>query len=420
MAQPVKPEPAIEQSAVVTSPFGFFATLSDRTWIATRNIDGGERQIYVTFSLQNEGRSLLVTNDRADNGWVSDITYQLSNEGRVSYQDENETGELAVLPDGSVRRTTIRSDGVGQRVTYRKLTAELIQATIEYSASATVQKRRWSSGETYQLKKTNILPFRYIQRRSRVSASTVSFSDETPKRVGENFRDCAGCPEMVVLPAGTFMMGTPASEEGRDVHEGPRHVVTISGPFAIGRYEITFDEWNMCVADGSCHKAVDSGWGQGRRPATMISWIAAREFIDWLAWKTGKPYFFPSEAEWEYAARAGSDTPWNTGNAIISDDANILNQFAKTVPVGGYPANAWGLHDIHGNAAEWVQDCFDTGYFGTPTDGSPAETANCAKRVQRGGSFAGLPAQVRSGIRLVSPPLTGYTGVGIRVARAIK
>lgn len=250
------------------------------------------------------------------------------------------------------------------------------------------------------------------------TASTRASPKAETYTAGQIVRDCPDCPELVVVPAGSFMMGSASSEEGRQSNEGPRRLVTFGQPFAIGKYEVTFAEWDACVADGGCKaKPADEGWGRGRRPVVNVRYDDARQYVGWLSKKTGARYFIPSEAEWEYAARAGTDTPWNTGLAIIADDANILDTFKLTVPVGGFPPNAFGLHDTHGNVAEWVQDCLDAGYFGAPTDGG-ANLADTCKRIVRGGAFNEEPLNLRSATRAYAPVAT-YSGVGFRVARAL-
>lgn len=237
---------------------------------------------------------------------------------------------------------------------------------------------------------------------------------------GEVFSDCPTCPQMAVLPGGSFMMGSPDEEDGREASEGPRHVVSIGSAFALGVTEVTFDEYDACSAEGACAAMGDGGWGRGRRPVIGVTWLDAQRYVGWLSRKTGQAYFLPSEAEWEYAARAGSDTAWNTGAAIIASDANILGQFGKTTPVGGFAANAFGLFDIHGNVAEWTQDCIDTGYVGAPNDGSVASGGDCsAQAVVRGGSHASLPAEVRSAARHGVSRDVVSGEIGFRVARAL-
>lgn len=240
--------------------------------------------------------------------------------------------------------------------------------------------------------------------------------------VGNVFKDCADiCPELVVVSAGAFTMGSPAEEVGRTSQEAPRHAVAFRSPFAIGRYEVTFSEYDACVAAGGCvHRPNDQGWGRGRRPVVDVSWNDAMAYVAWLSAHTGRRYSLPSEAEWEYAARAGADTPWQTGRAILTDDANILNAFGKTVPVGAYPPNAFGLHDVHGNVSEFVLDCRDVGYVGAPNNGSASVDGDCsAARVSRGGHFADEPANVRSATRKAGPQIERWAGVGFRVARAL-
>lgn len=251
------------------------------------------------------------------------------------------------------------------------------------------------------------------------TASTAS-GTLPQEKTGQTLKDCDSCPEMVVIRPGSFMMGSPATEEGRGASEGPRHLVTIARAFAMGKYEVTFDEYDACVADKGCRQVADNGWGRGRRPVVNVSFLDALRYASWLSKTTGQAYYLPSESEWEYAARAGTDTPWNTGSAIVADDANILDQFKKTVAVGGYPANAWGLHDTHGNVAEWVQDCMDTGYVGVPTNGGAALSGDCKeRRVVRDGSFSEAPAGVRSAHRRAGPSRTANTARGFRVARAL-
>ena len=211
---------------------------------------------------------------------------------------------------------------------------------------------------------------------------------------GTAFRDCPECPEMVVVPAGSFMMGSPSHEAGRDNDEGPAHRVTIAKPFAVGKYEVTFAEWDACVADGGCggHRPGDKGWGRGRRPAINVNWDDAKAYVRWLSDKTGKQYRLPSEAEWEYAARAGTTTRYSWGDEVGRNRANCdgcgsLWDNEQTAPAGSFRANVFGLHDVHGNVWEWVEDCWSGNYLGAPADGSAWESGDCSRRVLRGGSW---------------------------------
>ena len=249
-------------------------------------------------------------------------------------------------------------------------------------------------------------------------------------KVGERFRDCAECPQMVVVPAGSFLMGSPEFEEGRFDNEGPVRRVRIPVPFAMGVYEVTFAEWDECDADGGCggHFPDAEDWGRGRRPVVNVSWEDAQAYVRWLSAKTGKRYRLPSESEWEYAARAGTRTPFSTGETISTEQANYNGNYTygagrkgvyrrQTVPVGTFGANAWGLHDVHGNVWEWTQDCWNGSYAGAPTDGSAWGSGDCSVRVLRGGSWTDFPRHLRSANRIGFTPADRNLGSGFRMAR---
>ena len=246
---------------------------------------------------------------------------------------------------------------------------------------------------------------------------------------GSVFRDCDACPEMVVVPAGSFMMGPRPGEEYRTYYETPQHRVAIAKPFAVGKYEVTFAEWDACLAAGSCrgHRPFDWYWGRGRRPVTNVSWEDAKAYVRWLTQRTGRPYRLLSEAEWEYAARAGTTGPYHFGATISTDLANYNGTFwmrrggeyrRKTVPVGSFPPNAFGLHDVHGNVQEWVEDCWHGSYHDAPADGSAWIAGGiCSGRVLRGGSWYWGTAHARSGARLGLKTWNRNNLNGIRVAR---
>lgn len=245
-------------------------------------------------------------------------------------------------------------------------------------------------------------------------------------RPGHVFRDCPECPEMVVVPAGSFMMGTSPGDKYQWKNESPRHRVTIPRPFAVGKYEVTFAEWDACVTAGGCggHRPNDRGWGRGRSPVIDVSWKDAQAYVRWLSRKAGKQYRLLSEAEWEYAARAGTTTPFHFGRTISTSQANYAGSAngvyrRKTVPVGSFPANAFGLHDVHGNVWEWVADCWNKSYRGAPTDGSAWTSGNCAIRVLRGGSWSSFPRNLRSANRLKLRAGVRFKSFGFRVARTL-
>jgi len=217
-------------------------------------------------------------------------------------------------------------------------------------------------------------------------------------------RDCPNCPELVEIPRGAFLRGSTASEAGHQPTEGPVTKVEIQRNFAIGRYPVTFGEWDQCLADRACqHNPNDRGWGRGTRPVMYVSWHDVQEFITWLSSKTGKLYRLPSEAEWEYAARAGSTTAYPWGDQIIPGLANCQGCMdtpsEKTSPVGTYPPNRYNLFDMHGNVWQWVADCWNASYAGAPADGSARLNGECDKAVVRGGAWGLSPSDVRSARR---------------------
>jgi len=283
---------------------------------------------------------------------------------------------------------------------------------------------------------------------------------------GTVFRDCPDCPEMVVVPAGSFVMGSPESEAGRDKDEGPQHTVTIARSFAVGRYEVTRGQFTRFVAvsgyqsqGGNCWYW-DGGEGKGKNddpnrnwrqpgfpqndehPVVCVSWTDAKAYADWLTKKTGNSYRLLSEAEWEYAARAGTSTarPWgeepslacryaNVGdlarNRVVSPGANkhwalfhdCDDGSAYTASVGSYQGNAFGLYDMIGNVWEWTEDCYNDSYTGAPTDGTAWVSADCARRVDRGASWHLNLRVARSAKRHGGAAGNRYSIVGFRIAR---
>ncbi len=245
----------------------------------------------------------------------------------------------------------------------------------------------------------------------------------------QTFRDCDPtrspplCPEMVVVPAGSFMMG---SEDGRD-EERPVHEVTFARPFAVSTAEVTFDDWAACFAGGGCLDASDSGWGRADRPVINVSWDQAQGYARWLSAMTGAEYRLLSEAEWEYAARAGSETKYWWGDAIGKGQANCYGcgsewDGRQTAPVRSFEANRFGLYDVHGNVQEWVQDCWQPSYDAAPIDGAPridSDQSVCQRAVVRGGSWSYEPSLVRSAIRDWLARGNQYYNLGFRIARTL-
>ena len=272
---------------------------------------------------------------------------------------------------------------------------------------------------------------------------------ERERAVGHVFRDCPGCPEMVVVPAGNFEMGSPASEKGRRNNEGPVHRVTIAEPFAVGVHEVTRGEfgrfvsatnramgnscwiWDRELREQSGINWRNPGFSQGDdHPAVCVSWNDAAAYVRWLSQETGKAYRLLSESEWEYVARAGTSTAryWGesaSGQCRYANGADASTDFdwgvhcndgyARTAPVGSYGANGFGLYDVLGNAWEWVQDCWNDSYQGAPMDGSAWDRRDCNLRMGRGGSWFFTPMGLRSASRSMST--TGYRSslLGFRV-----
>lgn len=263
-----------------------------------------------------------------------------------------------------------------------------------------------------------------------IAGTAMAISGSAFSAEAKNFKDCADCPEMVPISAGEFTMGSPADE----LYRGPERQHRVSIPsFAAGRYEITFAQWDACVTDGGCggQKPDDQGWGRGNLPVIGVNWNDARAYVDWLSRKTGKRYRLLSESEWEYAARAGSTTPFSFGKTITTDQANYDGRTGygtgpgginrqRTMPVGSFPPNAFGLYDVHGNVWEWTEDCWSDEYApDAPANGSPYLRANCGGRVLRGGSWEDYPGDIRAAARVGSNAEEPSWSDGFRVARSL-
>ncbi len=270
-------------------------------------------------------------------------------------------------------------------------------------------------------------------------------------RTGRIFRDCHDCPELVVVPAGQFLMGSPDDEVGRGKDEGPRHSVRISTPFAIGRYEVTRDEFGTFLK-ATQHDLINKCWTlergkyqlrnrrsllrpgfaqDGSHPVTCVNWADAKAYVAWLSQKTGQTYRLPSEAEWEYAARAGTSRAFWWGHLISPDEANYNAKFVydggakglyrrKTLPAHSLHANPWKLHNVQGNVWEWVEDCWNNSYAGAPKNGSAWTSGKCTSRVLRGGSWANFPKLLRAATRFHYGLRTRSAIVGFRIVRVLE
>ncbi|MGH8577427.1 MAG: formylglycine-generating enzyme family protein [Gammaproteobacteria bacterium] len=243
----------------------------------------------------------------------------------------------------------------------------------------------------------------------------------------DRFKDGEGLgPEMVVLPGGTFRMGCLEGDPACDQDEHAAHAVTIE-PFAIGRYEVTFEDYDRFAKDTKRKLPDDASWGRGRQPVINVTWDDAQSYAAWLSEKTGRHYRLPTEAEWEYAARGGTTTSYWWGNEVGRNHANCDGcgsewDGKETAPAGSFAPNPFGLYDTAGNVWEWVQDCYHGNYQGAPADGSAwPETGggDCNSRVVRGGSWYVDPRDLRSADRYGGRSGDAYYGgLGFRLARA--
>jgi formylglycine-generating enzyme required for sulfatase activity len=287
----------------------------------------------------------------------------------------------------------------------------------------------------HELLKSRKLAFAVI---AGVFALPQAFAQES-RDPGSEFQDCPNCPVMVVLPTGEYDMGSPPVDQGRPYHEGEFRRVIISKPFAVGKFEVTFDEWDACTADGKCAMLEDEGWGRGRRPAINVTWTEADRYTKWLSQKTGKSYRLLTEAEWEYAARAGA------GNArffglkpeAICTYANVYDKtahaefefewkhlpcddgFTVTAPAGSFKPNAFGLHDMLGNVWEWTQDCDSGMWRNAPNDSSARVGGNCSERAYRGASWINHPPWYLRTADRYKFIGARYNDLGFRIARML-
>ncbi|HTV26934.1 MAG TPA: formylglycine-generating enzyme family protein, partial [Xanthobacteraceae bacterium] len=267
----------------------------------------------------------------------------------------------------------------------------------------------------------------YPYMRAQVRPYVLSAAKEQALKPGNSFKECAqDCPEMIVVPAGSFTMGGPT------VVEQPHHTVTFAKSFAVSKYEVTFADWDACVIVGGCngYKPNEQGWGGGQQPVINVNWDDAQAYVAWLSLVTGKTYRLLTEAEYEYAARAGSTTtyPWGDDiklNGQAMGDCNGCGSkwdAQQPAPVGSFYPNDFGLYDMVGNVDEWTEDCLHKNYDGAPADGSAWLQANggdCTNRILRGGSWFFSPDILRSAFRFWFTPFTRNFFFGFRVVRTL-
>lgn len=242
----------------------------------------------------------------------------------------------------------------------------------------------------------------------------------TQLKPGDMFRDCEQCPEMVVVPAGIFVMGSKQHKS-----EQPVRVIRVRKPFAIGRFETLHAEWQACLDAGGCtHKPDDHNWGTVRKPVINVSHDMVHGYADWLTRKTGHKYRLPSEAEWEYAARAGSKSNYWFGDLVGENEVNCRKCGSPwsgigNAPVGSFKPNPWGLYDMHGNAFEWVEDCWHENYEGAPKGLEAWVEPGCQFRVIRGGSWYYYSRMARSANRQKNPGAVKSYWLSFRLVREL-
>jgi len=350
---------------------------------------------------------------RRDDGLTTDIV--LARPSAAAAGNTNRTSTSTVLAGLEPRRTPTDPQQIEDEAWADAKRADTASAYEAYKAGYPMG-RYVASANIALARLKNVAP----------SPVTPPSANPTPNRPVQTFRDCADCPEMVVIPAGSFTQGSPTSEAGRYSDEGPQRRVSVSA-FAIGKTTVTFAEWDACVADGGCNgyrPPEDRGLGRGNLPVINVSWDDAQAYVQWLSRKTGKRYSLPSESQWEYAARAGSTTAYYWGDAIGSGNANCLDCGSQwggkqSAPVGSFRPNAFGLYDMAGNVWQWTADCVNDSYKGAPTDGSAWTSGNCGRRVLRGGTAGNHPENARSATRHGSTS-TGRPGaLGFRLARML-
>jgi formylglycine-generating enzyme required for sulfatase activity len=309
----------------------------------------------------------------------------------------------------------------GQREKKARARERLVQAMIYALLVAVIAGLVGWINQSYLEKQVNwwtkILPYKLTQVRP------ISTDVERALRPKDSFRECVkDCPEMIVVPAGEFIMGSPANERGRFRGEGPQHRVIFAKPFAVSKFEVTFEQWDACYAVGGCPEVSDGGHGRGTRPVS-VTWIDAHQYANWFSQMTGQPYRLLSEAEWEYAARAGTTTLYSFG-----DDEAALDQYAwyssnsdgQAHPVGEKMPNAFGLYDMHGNVWEWVYDFEHKDYEGAPADGSPwVQGGDESQHVLRGGSWFDDPRHHRAANRYRNIADSRAGNIGFRLARSL-
>ena len=342
--------------------------------------------------------------------------------------------------EASARENTLDSYGryliqhpTGKYVEEAQKRIEQIKADQASAAAIAADEAAWNAAKSANT--TNAYQ-QYLNSfpQGAYAAQAIAALDNLRPAAGKTFRDCNGCPEMVSLPSGTASLGAGDNEKDARPNEKPQRPVTFADMFAISVKEVSFAEYGACVSAGACSgQPSDNGWGRGNRPVINVSWEDALKYASWLSSMSGKPYALPTEAQWEYAARAGDSNPLMGGSAAaLCAFANGAGQESglnwansacsdpaadRTLPTGLLSANKFGVKDMIGNVAEWTQDCNTLNLRDAPTDGSADARGSCNQRVVRGGSWFSGPADLRYAARLMQRRGDSNDFTGFRVIR---
>lgn len=409
-------------------------------WIAVPEAQVPERIRRLNYTIFAEGKSFaqplaeLTTALRQDVDWIRRHT--LIGEQAARWQAAGDSASAADLLLRGSELAEARSWQTRRKNDTPDIT-ELQRAFLAASEAAERQARRRSRRATALVAGLVFVlvvvavgwwqqgPLLEAYRWRATMQPTVLSPDQEAKHAGEpgsEFAECArGCPVMVVVRAGSFRMGSP--NDIGEPREHPQREVAVARAFAVSKFEVSFEEWDACAAFGDCSGAISAGgWGRGRQPVINVTWQDAQKYVGWLSRMTGKRYRLLSEAEWEYAARAGTTTHFSFGNddAFLGDYAWFSeNADGQPHPAGTRRANPWGLYDMHGNVAEWVEDCPHDLYRGAPSNSSPWVVGRCGRRVIRGGSWLYTAKVLRAASRDWLEMDESKDFVGIRVAREL-
>jgi formylglycine-generating enzyme required for sulfatase activity len=256
----------------------------------------------------------------------------------------------------------------------------------------------------------------------------ITTASERELQPGNAFRECAHlCPELIAVRTGEFLMGSPETEKGRFTYEGPQRKIIFTKPFAVSKFELTFQEWDVCARDGGCAQVSDNGFGRGTQPVINVSRRDAQHYVSWLSRMTGQPYRLMSEAEWEYVARGGTQTIYFWGDEIGKRKANCNGcgsdwDRKQPAPVGSFGPNNFNLYDTTGNVWEWVEDCWHDSYLGNPPSDGAAWITECPdtnRGIVRGGSWRNGPQGLRIALRSWYPADGRHDALGFRIARTL-